>query len=95
MKLSKEEYDQAVNHLKRYNRNLANNEKKELNIVNSALLVVNDDTKKIFEMLYKEKINRWDIMDELHISESTFKRRKQELINAVHDEIQRTKNIAL
>lgn len=69
-------------------------ENKELNrsineykIVVQALQLVSDDSKVIFEELYQKSKNKWDVMNEKGLSERTFVRRKGELINTVHKEI--------
>lgn len=60
---------------------------KEYRIVERAkMLLKNDDINYIFENLFRLKRNKWDIIEELHISEETFKRRKRELIYAVDGE---------
>lgn len=59
----------------------------EYKIVVQALQLVSDDSKVIFEELYQKSKNKWDIMNEKGLSERTFVRRKGELINTVHKEI--------
>jgi len=59
----------------------------EYKIVVQALQLVSDDSKVIFEELYQKSKNKWDIMNERGLSERTFVRRKGELINTVHKEI--------
>lgn len=59
----------------------------EYKIVVQALQLVSDDSKVIFEELYQKSKNKWDVMNEKGLSERTFVRRKGELINTVHKEI--------
>ncbi len=60
---------------------------KECKAVNQAKLLVSEDSLYIFEELYRKGKSKWEIINELHISEETFKRRKRELIYAVYEEI--------
>lgn len=61
---------------------------KEYKIVQQALaLLNNDDINYIFENLYRLNKSKYDIIDGLHTSEETYKRRKRALIYAVHNEI--------
>ena len=72
-------------------------ENKELNksmheykIVIQALQLVSDDSKIIFEELYRKGKGKWYIIDDiLKTSEETFKRRKRQLIYAVDKEIKK------
>ena len=63
---------------------------KEINIVKRALSLVNEDSKKIFEDLYQKGYSKWQIIDDLHTSEETYKRRKRELIYAVDKELKKS-----
>ena len=36
-----------------------------------------------------ESDNKWDVIDKLHISEETYKRRKRKLIYTVHEELKK------
>lgn len=131
MRLSKEDYRQAVSCLKRYNYNCI----KILNIradimsigspvidgipkapyrisdsvynsviklqedvdlqkaireykaVEQAKQLVPKDSIYIFEEMYIKGKEKWEIIDDLHISEETYKRRKRNLIYAVDKEI--------
>lgn len=91
MKLKKEEYDNAVRCLQRYDYNVANIEncKKEYNAVEQAKLLLNNECKYIFEEIYRKRRNKWDIIEELHISEETYKRRKKLLIYTVNEELKK------
>ena len=135
MRLNKEEYNEAVGILKRYNYNCLNimnvrtdimslsvgindgqpkakynvsdtvcnkliemeeNEYlqrsiKEYKIVRQALELVNEDSKKIFEELYEKNTYKWDIIENMGISEETYKRRKRELIYTVDKEYKKYK----
>ena len=62
---------------------------KEYKIVRQALELVNTDCKEIFENYYQKQRNRWETIDKLSLSERTFVRRKTELINAVHKELEK------
>ena len=59
---------------------------KEYKIVEQALKLVNKDSKYIFEEFYMKNKTKWQIVS-TGMSEATFKRRKQDLIYAVNDEI--------
>ena len=66
---------------------LLNKSLKEYKIVERAKTILNDkDINYIFENLFRLKRNKWDIINELHMTEETFKRRKRALIYAVHNE---------
>lgn len=132
MKLNKEEYNEAVGYLKRYNYNcirimnikndimsisgfnmdgmpkapfsnsdpvfntvLKLQEDKELQkcineykIVEQALQLVNQDSKYVFEELYRKGNSKWLIINS-GMSEATYKRRKSEIIYAVNGEIKK------
>ena len=63
---------------------------REYKAVNQAKLLVNEDCLYIFEELYRKGKSKWDIINELNISEETYKRRKRELIYTVHKEISKS-----
>jgi hypothetical protein len=59
---------------------------REYNIVRKALELVGEDTKYIFEHLYEKKnMGKWQIINNLNISEETYKRRYRELVYSVHE----------
>lgn len=60
---------------------------KEYKAVIQALQLVDSDCKIIFEKEFRESKYKWDVIDELNKSEETYKRRKRELIYAVHNEL--------
>ena len=60
---------------------------KEYKAVVQALQLVDNDCKIIFEKEFRESKYKWDVIDELNKSEETYKRRKRELIYAVHNEL--------
>lgn len=60
---------------------------KQCKAVNQAKLLVSEDSLYIFEELYRKGKSKWDIINELSISEETYKRRKRELIYTVYKEI--------
>ena len=62
---------------------------KEYKAVMQTLELVCNDSKYIFEKLYVENKSKWEIIDEMHISEETFKRRKRELIYTVYEEMKK------
>jgi len=62
---------------------------KEYKIVNQALELVDKDSKYIFEEEFRKDRYKWDIIDELNISEETYKRRKRNLIYAVDKELKK------
>ena len=133
MRLSKEDYNNAVGCLKRYDYNCINiiniktdiysietansdgqpkpkynktdtvlnkiiqveeNEAiqkaiREYKAVRNALLLVNKDCEYIFKKIFREQKSKWEVMNEINISERTFERRKKELIYGVHKELKK------
>lgn len=66
---------------------LLNKSMREYKIVERAKAILNNkEIDYIFENLFRLERNKWDIIEEMHISEETFKRRKRALIYAVHNE---------
>ncbi len=62
----------------------------EYKIVARALQLVGEDSKTVFEELYRKGKSKWYIIDDiLKTSEETFKRRKRALIYAVDKEIKK------
>jgi hypothetical protein len=59
---------------------------KECRAVEQALLLVNKDSKYIFDQLYVKSKSKWDII-ESGISERTYFRRKRDLVFAVNKEL--------
>ena len=59
----------------------------EYKAVERAIALVGEDCKKIFQIFYQKNKSKWLTIDELNLSEATFKRRKQELIYRVNDEL--------
>ena len=86
MRLSKEKYNIAILMLKKYNYNKIN-KSREAEIVEKALLLVDNDSNYIFKEEFCKKRNKWDIMLELGLSDSTYKRRRKEIIYAVNNEL--------
>ena len=62
---------------------------KEYKIVNQALELVDKDSKYIFEEEFRKDRYKWDIIEDLNISEETYKRRKRDLIYAVDKELKK------
>lgn len=60
---------------------------KEYKAVIQAIQLVNEESKLIFEKEFRESKYKWDVINELNKSEETYKRRKRELIYAVHNEL--------
>lgn len=89
MRLNKEDYDNAIKCLKRYDYNLINIDRcsNECKAVDQAKLLLNNDSIYIFEEEFRKKRNKWDVINELNISEETYKRRKKELIYTVYEEL--------
>jgi len=61
----------------------------EYKAVSQALELLKEDSKYIFEHQYILSESKWEIIDNLSISEETYKRRKRELIYAVSEEIKK------
>ena len=62
---------------------------KEYKAVIQALQLVNTEAKAIFEKEYRESRSRWEVINVLNISESTYERRKKQLIYTVNKEIKK------
>ena len=62
---------------------------REYKAVVQALQLVGDESRLIFEKEYRESKYKWDVIDLLSKSEETYKRRKRDLIYAVHKEIKK------
>lgn len=62
---------------------------KEYKAVMLALKLVDDVSKGIFEEEFRKSKKRWQVINELHISESTYERRKKRLIYTVHKELKK------
>lgn len=60
---------------------------KEYKAVVQALALVNEDSRYIFEEEFRKEGYKWDIINHLHISEETYKRRKSKLVYAVYNEL--------
>lgn len=60
---------------------------KEYKAVVQAIQLVNEESRLIFEKEFRERKYKWDVINELNKSEETYKRRKRELIYAVHNEL--------
>ena len=68
-------------------------ERKEYKAVIQALALVDEISKAIFEEEFRKLKKKWQIINELNISERTYERRKRELIYAVHKEIKNWRKI--
>ena len=62
---------------------------REYKAVRNALLLVNKDCEYIFEKIFREKKSKWEVVEQLNISEETFKRRKRVLIYTVNEELKK------
>lgn len=62
---------------------------KEYKAVTQTLELVNKDSKYIFEEEFRKDRYKWDIIEELNISEETYKRRKRALIYTVDKELKK------
>lgn len=62
---------------------------KEWKTIQQALTLVGDDSNYIFEEFYMKGKPKWEVIDKMHTSEETFKRRKRDLIYAVDREIKK------
>ena len=62
---------------------------KECKAVEQALLLVDADSKYIFEQFYVKSKMKWDIIRDLSVSEETYKRRRRNLIYTVSTELKK------
>ena len=94
-RLNKKDYNKAVQCLIRYDYNTIYLDTciKEYKAVEQAMLLLNNESRYIFEEEFRKKRNKWDIINELHISEETYKRRRKILIYTVSDELKRLKKL--
>ena len=60
---------------------------REYKAVVQAIQLVSEESILIFEKEFRESKYKWDVIRELNKSEETYKRRKRELIYAVHNEL--------
>lgn len=60
---------------------------REYKAVTQSIQLVDDIAKKIFEEEYQKGNTKWNIINKLHISESTYERRKSKLIYNTYKEI--------
>lgn len=62
---------------------------KEYKAVVQAIQLVSEDSKYIFEKEFRESKNKWQVINDMNVSEETYKRRKQKLIYAVDKELKK------
>lgn len=62
---------------------------KEYKAVVQALELVDEMSKNIFEEEYRKLNKKWAVINKLHISESTYERRKRQLIYNTYKEIKK------
>lgn len=86
MRLNLQDYNRAVELLKKYKSNDILFEKI---LVENALKHVSNNAKYVFDQIYLKEKNKYQIITSGKLSERTFERRKQELIYAVHHEIKK------
>ena len=56
-------------------------------------MLISDESLYVLEHLYiKRDMNKWEIIDNLHRSEETYKRRHKELVDAIHNELELLNN---
>ena len=56
----------------------------EYNIVQKVLSLISKESEKIFEEEFVKKNNKWKVIENLNLTESTYKRRKKELIDTTY-----------
>lgn len=86
MRINLQDYNRAVELLKKYKSNDILFEKI---LVENALKHVSNNAKYVFDQIYLKEKNKYQIITSGKLSERTFERRKQELIYAVHHEIKK------
>lgn len=64
---------------------------KEYKAVVQALQLVDDISKDIFDEEYRKSNKKWQVIDKLNISESTYERRKSKLIYSTYKELKKLK----
>lgn len=62
---------------------------KEYKAVVQSLLLIDDISKEIFEEEFRKSNKKWQVINKLHISESTYERRKKKLIYATFKELKK------
>lgn len=62
---------------------------KEYKAVGQALQLVNKDSKYIFEKEFRESKTKWQVINDMNVSEETYKRRKRDLIYTVNKELKK------
>lgn len=62
---------------------------KEYKAVVQALQLVDDISKEIFDEEYRKSNKKWQVINKLNISESTYERRKSKLIYSTYKEIKK------
>lgn len=62
---------------------------KEYKAVVQALQLVDKDAKYIFEKEFRESQTKWKIIENMNVSEETYKRRKSSLVYAVFNELKK------
>ena len=75
------------------NNDSLQNSIKEHKVVMQALQLVDDISKKIFEIEFRQTHTKWYAINELNISERTYERKKQSLIYCVHKELKNWRKI--
>lgn len=62
---------------------------KEYKAVVQSLLLMDDISREIFEEEFRKSNKKWQVINKLHISESTYERRKKKLIYATFKELKK------
>ena len=62
---------------------------KEYKAVVQALQIVDNISREIFEEEFRKSYTKWQVINELNISESTYERRKSKLIYSTYKEIKK------
>jgi hypothetical protein len=52
----------------------------EIEAVEATIAVLNQDQLFIYNRFFKDKIGKWQVVEEMHVSPETFQRRKKEVI---------------
>lgn len=52
----------------------------EIEAVEATITVLNKDQLYIYNRFFRDKVNKWQVVEEMHVSPETFHRRKKEVI---------------
>lgn len=62
---------------------------KEYKAVTQAIQLLDKECKYIFEEVYQKARNKWEVINEMNISEETYKRRNRKLIYTTFEELKK------